>query len=143
MKHITTVVLLGCVLGTAALAADAAERQAAGSESKSSEATETADEKAEETVRTPFGYVKKRKVEKPAQPPKPSKPLVDVKVVGDKVTFQRKTPFGMQSWTRSRTELSDDERKLAEQAGVDVSDGSSHAAKPKPPAAKEAEQTRP
>ena len=143
MKQTVIVVLLGWVLGAAALAADTAESQAAESESKSSEAAEAADGKAEETVRTPFGYVKKRKVEKPAEPPKPSKPLVDVRVVGDKVTFQRKTPFGMQSWTRSRNELSDDERKLAEQAGVDVSDGSSHAVKPKAPAAKEAEQTRP
>ena len=140
MKHIVIVALLGSFLGTAALAADTAERQEAEPESESSKAAEA---ESEETVRTPFGYVKKRKVEKPSEPPKPSKPLVDVKVVGEKVTFQRKTPFGMQSWTRSRSELSDDERKLAEQAGVDVNDDASRSSKPKPPAAKAAEQTRP
>ncbi len=134
MKRILMAALLGFVLASAALAEategkTAEERGGPQAESKSSDA-QAAKEDGEKTVRTPFGYVKKRNVEKPAEPPRPSKPLVDVKVVGDTVKFQRKTPFGTQAWTRQRAELSDDERKLAKQAGVDLDAGSKSVAKP-------------
>ncbi len=142
MNRIVTTVLFGLAFATLAFAADTAERQSDKAKADASQKTAAPKSEQGEKVKTPFGYVKKRNVEKPADAPRPAKPNVEVKVAGDKVTFKRKTPFGVQAWTRARSELSDDERKLAEQAGVDVSDDAS-ASKPTPETAKETEPGRP
>lgn len=88
------------------------------------------DEKAKdgETVQTPFGPAKKRTAEPPSKRSKgPS--MVDVKIEGDQATFSRKTPFGVQRWTRKVSELSSAEKALVEEAR--------EAAKPDSPAKKD------
>lgn len=68
-----------------------------------------------ETVQTPFGPAKKRSAESAPKPAKgPS--MVDVKIEGDTAKFSRKTPFGVQSWTRKLSELSAAEKELVEEA---------------------------
>ena len=66
-----------------------------------------------ETVQTPFGPARKQEAApKPAPRAITAKPLVDVAIDGDTYTFTRQTPFGSQSWKRSKAELSSDEKKL-------------------------------
>jgi hypothetical protein len=63
--------------------------------------------------RTPFGVV--RMEDKPAAAvavPVEAKNPITVTDQGETVKFERKTPFGPRSWTRKKTELSDDEKTL-------------------------------
>ena len=73
-------------------------------------------EKESETVQTPFGPAKKRNVEPKKAPASKGPSMTAVKVEGDTATFSRRTPFGVQSWKRKLSELSDAEKKLIEEA---------------------------
>jgi hypothetical protein len=67
--------------------------------------------------RTPFGASKEEEKVGEAKPA----PVVDttpvkVSVEGEEVRFERKMPFGKQTWTKKKSELNDEERTwLAEQ----------------------------
>lgn len=82
-----------------------------GEESSRAERSSKKTKTSEELVDTPFGKVKKRDA-KPRAGRSRAAAFVEITEKGDEVTFRRKTPFGMQSWTRSRSELSDDEQRL-------------------------------
>lgn len=60
---------------------------------------------------TPFGIVKTE--DKPAAPVvEDNSNPVAVTDQGDSVKFTKKTPFGVQTWTRKKTDLSDEEKAL-------------------------------
>jgi hypothetical protein len=62
---------------------------------------------------TPFGLSKWEETSTPA-PPQPaakSEPVV-VTDLGDSVRFEKKTPFGVGTWVRKKTELNDEEKAL-------------------------------
>lgn len=107
------------------------QQPGAKSEGKSSDSAQRI-EKKERTRNTPFGRVRQDADPQPA--PKPEKPsetgLVSAEVKGDKVTFRRKTPFGNQVWTRKRSELSEDEKRIV--ANASNSGKKNAAVKPKP-----------
>jgi hypothetical protein len=64
---------------------------------------------------TPFGITKAEETpaEKPAAAVK-----VPTKVVeqGDQLRFERPTPFGIQSWVRKKSELTEEEQRIWEEA---------------------------
>lgn len=64
-------------------------------------------------VRTPFGVMKSPAEQAPAPV---TASLANAKVIdaGDKVRFETKTPFGVITREKSKTDLTDDERKLYE-----------------------------
>jgi len=63
--------------------------------------------------KTPFGLV--RSEDKPeAQPEAESKMPVTFTDQGDSIRFDRKSPFGTTTWTKKKTELNDDEKKIVE-----------------------------
>jgi hypothetical protein len=62
---------------------------------------------------TPFGIVKMEDKAPAAAVEDRSNPVV-VKDQGESVKFEKKTPFGLQSWTRKKTDLTDDEKALIE-----------------------------
>jgi hypothetical protein len=67
---------------------------------------------------TPFGVSKWEETSAPAAQPAPvanqakSVPVV-VTDLGDRYRFEKKTPFGQSSWTRKKSELTDEEKALA------------------------------
>jgi hypothetical protein len=61
--------------------------------------------------RTPFGVVRMEDKPPVAASVEAKNPIM-VTDQGDTVKFERKTPFGPRSWTRKKTELSDDEKAL-------------------------------
>ncbi len=73
--------------------------------------------KAEETVQTPFGPVRKRPPKEKPKFERRGPSMVDVKIEDGQASFRRKTPFGVQSWTRKLSALSSAEKKLIEEAG--------------------------
>ena len=62
-------------------------------------------------VKTPFGVMKSETSTAPAAA---SSSLTGVKAIddGDKVRFERPSPFGPIKWEKNKTELTDDERNL-------------------------------
>ena len=75
---------------------------------------------------TPFGTVKTPVSSKAPEPKAmPSLGLFEIEEKGAAVTFKKKTPFGVTSWTKQQTELTDEERQLlakyrASKAGGDL-----------------------
>jgi hypothetical protein len=68
---------------------------------------------------TPFGISKWEETSAPAPQPEPSaKDPVVVKDLGDSYRFEKKTPFGQSSWTRKKSELTDEEKAYTEQSSV-------------------------
>jgi len=84
-----------------------------------------------DTVDTPFGKVAKQKTPPPAASRSKAPSMVKVKIDGDTVRFSRKTPFGSQDWTRSKSELSADEKDLVKEAGLSL-DAAPAKSEPKP-----------
>lgn len=63
--------------------------------------------------KTPFGLV--RSEDKPeAQPEAESKMPVTFTDQGDSIRFDRKSPFGTTTWTKKKTDLNDEEKKIVE-----------------------------
>jgi hypothetical protein len=67
--------------------------------------------------RTPFGMMK---IEENQATPTKSAPRPITKVVedGDQLHFERVTPFGMQRWTRKKSDLTAEERQIWEEAST-------------------------
>jgi hypothetical protein len=69
---------------------------------------------------TPFGISKWEEKSTPAAQPAPESsqakgvPVV-VTDLGDSYRFEKKTPFGQSSWTRKKSELTDEEKALTDQ----------------------------
>jgi len=57
---------------------------------------------------SPFGVVKFQEQTTEAAPPKEERPI-KVEDLGDTLRFQRQTPFGPVTWTKKKTELTEDE----------------------------------
>lgn len=64
---------------------------------------------------TPFGLVKLE--DKPAAPVVEDPTPTTVTDLGDSVKFERKTPFGLQSWTKKKADLTDEDKALISKAG--------------------------
>lgn len=63
--------------------------------------------------KTPFGLV--RSEDKPeAQPTAESKIPVTFTDQGDSIRFDRKSPFGVTTWTKKKTDLNEEEKKIVE-----------------------------
>jgi|HubBroStandDraft_6_1064221.scaffolds.fasta_scaffold237378_2 hypothetical protein len=68
---------------------------------------------------TPFGISKWEETSTPAAQPEPAaKNPVAVTDLGDSYRFEKKTPFGQSSWTRKKSELTDEEKAYTEQTSV-------------------------
>lgn len=74
--------------------------------------------------RTPFGISKWE--DKPGDQPPPPKPppasAITVTDLGDRVQFQRMMPLGPQTWTRKKSELTEDEKTALAEAGAKSAD---------------------
>ena len=118
-----TITVLACALFAGAAFAKQPE--------KKDDSAEKSAASTGETVQTPFGKVSKQKPA-PAPVSRSKAPsMVKVKIEGDQVHFSRKTPFGAQSWTRKKSELSASEKDLVKEAGHSL-DAAPAKAAPKP-----------
>jgi hypothetical protein len=96
-------------------AAEAKQQESsAAKDSKKDSAGAAAKGSEEMEVRvTPFGTMTKPVSRKPPETKSlPPLWLFEIEEKGDAVTFKKKTPFGVTSWTKQQTELSDEERQL-------------------------------
>ena len=67
---------------------------------------------SKETRRTPFGETKSvAKAADKVAPPATS-PFIEVEEKGDTIIFQRRTPFGRQTWSKKRSELTPQEEEM-------------------------------
>ena len=73
---------------------------------------------AEGTLSTPFGVAKTTKPPVAKAKPKKVQQNWQVEKDGQDFKFTKKTPFGPSSWTRTESELSADEREVAERNGL-------------------------
>lgn len=61
--------------------------------------------------RTPFGASREEEKAADAKPaPEAVQTPVRVSINGDEVRFERKSPFGTQTWTKKKTQLTDEEK---------------------------------
>ncbi len=67
---------------------------------------------------TPFGISKWEETSAAAQPEPAAKDPVAVTDLGDSYRFEKKTPFGQSTWTRKKSELTNEEKAYTEQTGV-------------------------
>jgi hypothetical protein len=85
---------------------------------------------------TPFGTVRTPISTKPPVPKAPpSLGLFEIEEKGAAVTFKKKTPFGVTSWTKQQTELTDQERRLIADYKASKA-GAGTAGKPEPESSK-------
>ena len=109
------VVLVGlfCTSASFAVQRDGAASDTARSSSGSDQqSSETKDSSAKKTKRTPFGRSKSTSEEEPKPSPPVTTPFMQVEEKGDSVVFRRRTPFGVQSWTKKRSELTAQEQDM-------------------------------
>jgi hypothetical protein len=67
---------------------------------------------SKENRRTPFGETKSvAKAADKVAPPATS-PFIEVEEKGDTIIFQRRTPFGRQTWSKKRSELTPQEEEM-------------------------------
>lgn len=121
-----TITLVASLLFVGSAPAKQAEGKA---EDKTEASSNSAEEPEKKMVNTPFGPAPRTD---PAAAPKPRKKApsgVAVKQEGDSYRFSRKTPFGVQTWTRAKADLSAAEKSFIEEAGLSLD---SPSAKPKP-----------
>lgn len=129
-------VLLVGLLCTSASFAVQDEKATSDSDQQSSEAK---DSSAEKTKRTPFGRSKATSEKKPKSSAPATTPFMQVEEKGDSITFKRRSPFGVQAWTKKRSELTDEEQEMlqahqAKQAKTEPSRPSAPSAKAAPTA---------
>jgi len=65
-----------------------------------------------ETKRTPFGRSKSSSEKKPEVSAPVTTPFMEVEEKGDDIVFKRRTPFGPQSWTKKRSDLTSEEQEM-------------------------------
>ena len=90
------------------------------------------------TNQTPFGPARNRAPETAPQQARRAAPSVDVEVADGVATFQRQTPFGVQTWQRKTTELSAAEKQMLDDSEAARSEPADEIAPAQaaPPAAK-------
>lgn len=109
------VMLVGlfCTSALFAVQRDGDTSETARSSSESDQqSSETKDSSAKKTKRTPFGRSKSTREEEPKSSPPVTTPFMQVEEKGDSVVFRRRTPFGVQAWTKKRSELTAEEQKM-------------------------------
>jgi len=134
MKHWITILFLSCALGAgaSAQAGKAAEKKPARkaeAKAKPAPVTPPADaERISEGVwrakdaqgkswiykRTPFGMTKYEEESAATPAPDARAPLRVREAAGGRVVFERQTPFGTRSWSKSAAELDEEERQALE-----------------------------
>jgi hypothetical protein len=64
--------------------------------------------------RTPFGWMKAEQKDDQKAAAVSTTPAPETRVVedGDNVRFERNTPFGVQRWTRKKTEMTEEEKQI-------------------------------
>lgn len=74
---------------------------------------------SKEARRTPFGETKSAAKSGDEVAPAATSPFIEVEEKGDTIVFQRRTPFGLQNWSKKRSELTPQEAEMlrAHQAG--------------------------
>ncbi|MDA1312031.1 MAG: hypothetical protein O2968_01735 [Acidobacteria bacterium] len=93
-----------------------------------------------ETQRTPFGETKRVPTTADTAPAAATSPYIEVEEKGDTIVFQRRSPFGLQTWRKKRSELTpEDEEMLRAHQAKQSADSAPDSAKLKTkPAAPEA-----
>lgn len=129
------IVLIGLLCTSVSFAVQS-ETATSDSDQQSSEAKNSS---AEKTKRTPFGRSKSAGKEKPKPSPPATTPFMQVEEKGDSIVFKRRTPFGIQAWTKKRSELTDEEQEMlrdhqAKQVEAKPTRPAAPAAKPAPAA---------
>lgn len=133
-------VVLFCTSASFAVQREGATSDAARSSSDSEQqSSEAKDSSAKNAKRTPFGRSKSTSEKKPKASPPATTPFMQVEEKGDSIVFKRKTPFGVQAWTKKRSELTADEQGMlrdhqAKQAKTEPSRPSASSAKAAPAA---------
>ena len=84
-------------------------RSSSESDKPSSEAKQPSSQK---TKRTPFGRSKSNSEQKPKPDPPATTPFMQVEEKGDSIVFKRRTPFGIQAWTKKRSEMTPEEQEM-------------------------------
>lgn len=65
-----------------------------------------------ETQRTPFGETKRVPTTADTAPAAATSPYIEVEEKGDTIVFQRRSPFGLQTWRKKRSELTPEDEEM-------------------------------
>jgi len=120
MKHYVAAVLTALLCMPVFLAAqentaEAKQQESAGAKEPKKDSADGAAKESEEVevMKTPFGTITRPISRKPPEPKgPPSVRLFEIEEKGTAVTFKKKTPFGVTSWTKQQADLTDEERQL-------------------------------
>jgi hypothetical protein len=138
---LTVLLCMPVVLAAQENTAKAKQQESSITNDPKKDAADGAAKKSEEVhvKETPFGTVKTPTSSKPPEPKAPlSLGLFEIEEKGAAVTFKKKTPFGVTSWTKQQTELTDEERQLLSEYKASKAGGDPAA---KPGAAEPAKQS--
>lgn len=126
---LTALLCMPVVLAAQENTAEAKQQQSAGAKDPKKNSADGAAKESEEVhvKKTPFGTVRTPVSTKPPEPKgPPSLWLYEIEERGDTVTFKKKTPFGVTSWTKQHADLTGEERQLlAEYKASKASGGTS------------------
>jgi hypothetical protein len=112
---LTVLLCMPAVLAAQKNTGEAKQQESSAAKDPKKDSADSAAKEPEEVeaVKTPFGTMT-RPVSREAPEPKGPPPLwlFEIEEKGDAVTFKKKTPFGVTSWTKQQTELTGEERQL-------------------------------
>jgi len=112
---LTALLCMPVVLAAQENTAEAKQQESAGAKEPKKDSADGAPKKSEEVevMKTPFGTMTRPASRKPPEPKgPPSLWLFEIEEKGTAVTFKKKTPFGVTSWTKQQADLTDEERQL-------------------------------
>jgi hypothetical protein len=112
---LTALLCMPVVLAAQENTAEAKQQESAGAKEPKKDSADGAAKESEEVevMKTPFGTITRPISRKPPEPKgPPSVRLFEIEEKGTAVTFKKKTPFGVTSWTKQQADLTDEERQL-------------------------------
>ena len=129
---LTALLCMPVVVAAQENTAEAKQQESAGAKDPKKDSADGAPKKSEEVevMETPFGTMTRPVSRKPPEPKgPPSLWLFEIEEKGTAVTFKKKTPFGVTSWTKQQADLTDEERQLLAEYKASKASGGT-AAKP-------------
>jgi len=137
---LTALLCMPVVLAAQENTAEAKQQESAGAKEPKKDSADGAAKGSEEVevMKTPFGTMTRPASRKPPEPKgPPSLWLFEIEEKGTAVTFKKKTPFGVTSWTKQQADLTDEERQLLAEykaskasGGTGAKPGAAETAKP-------------